>query len=51
MCHSTGQRAHYLAPPRAGKLVSFDTHLFVTPPKGMEIGFVPIVVRQEITAP
>ena len=41
----------YLAPPRVGKLVGFDAHLFVTPPKGMEIGFVPIVVRQEITAP
>ena len=41
----------YLAPPRAGTLASFDSNLFVTPPKGMEVGFVPIVVRQEITAP
>jgi len=41
----------YLAPPRAGALVAFDANLFVTPPKGMEAGFVPIVVRQEITAP
>ena len=41
----------YLAPPRAGKLASFDANLFVTPPKGMEVGFVPIVVRQEIAAP
>ena len=41
----------YLAPPRAGTLAAFDSNLFVTPPKGMEIGFVPIVVRQEITAP
>ncbi|HMR08462.1 MAG TPA: hypothetical protein PKA88_21930 [Polyangiaceae bacterium] len=28
-------------------LVSFDPALFVTPPKGKEVGFVPIVVRQE----
>jgi hypothetical protein len=41
----------YLAPPRAGTLASFDSNLFVMPPKGMEVGFVPIVVRQEITAP
>ena len=41
----------YLAPPRAGTLASFDSNLFVTPPKGVEVGFVPIVVRQEITAP
>ena len=41
----------YLAPPRAGTLASFDSNLFVTPPRGMEVGFVPIVVRQEITAP
>ena len=41
----------YLAPPRAGTLASFDSNLVVTPPKGMEVGFVPIVVRQEITAP
>ncbi len=39
----------YLAPPRAGKLVGFDANLFVTPPKGMEVGFVPIVTRQELT--
>jgi hypothetical protein len=41
----------YLAPPRAGTLASFDSNLFVTPPKGMEVGFVPIVVRQELAAP
>jgi hypothetical protein len=41
----------YLAPPRAGTLALFDSNLFVTPPKGMEVGFVPIVTRQEITAP
>ena len=51
----------YLAPPRSaigasarsggstGKpmLASFDANLFVTPPKGMEFGYVPIVIRQE----
>jgi hypothetical protein len=41
----------YLAPPRAGTLAAFDANLFVTPPTGMEVGFVPIVVRQEISAP
>ena len=38
----------YLAPPRAGTLAAFDSNLFVTPPKGMEVGFVPIVTRQEL---
>ena len=39
----------YMAPPRAGALVRFDANLLVMPPKGMEIGFVPIVTKQEIT--
>ncbi|MEY4941963.1 MAG: hypothetical protein RL254_144, partial [Planctomycetota bacterium] len=38
----------YMAPPRAGALVRFDANLLVMPPKGMEIGFVPIVTKQEI---
>lgn len=37
----------YMAPPTTGELVRFDAKLFVTPPKGMEVGYVPIVVRQE----
>lgn len=37
----------YMAPPTRGKLVSLDPGLFVTPPKGMETGYVPIVTRQE----
>ena len=37
-------------PAQAGKLAAFDRKLFVNPPKGMEVGFVPIVVRQELTA-
>ena len=32
------------------ELAAFDRKLFVNPPKGMEVGFVPIVVRQELTA-
>jgi len=36
----------YLPPPTVGKLADLDPALIVTPPKGMEIGFVPIVTRQ-----
>ena len=32
--------------PTSGSLVSFDSGLMVTPPKGLEIGYVPIVVKQ-----
>ena len=38
----------YMPPPSRGKLVSLDPGLFVTPPKGMEAGYVPIVTRQEL---
>ena len=37
----------YMPPPNRGKLASLDPGLFVTPPKGMEAGYVPIVTRQE----
>lgn len=37
----------YMAPPTSGKLASLDQALIVTPPKGLEIGYVPIVIRQE----
>ena len=33
--------------PKVGSLVSFDEGLMVTPPKGLEIGYVPIVVKQK----
>jgi len=33
--------------PTVGSLVSFDEGLFVTPPKGLELGYVPIVVNQK----
>jgi len=37
----------YMAPPRTGSLVSLDPELFVTPPKGFESGYVPIVIGQK----
>lgn len=37
----------YMAPPTTGELVQIDPALILTPPPGMEVGYVPIVVRQE----
>jgi hypothetical protein len=37
----------YMAPPTRGRLVALDPALLVTPPRGMEVGYVPIVTRQE----
>ncbi len=37
----------YMPPPTSGELVALDPALFVTPPRGLEIGYVPIVTRQE----
>ncbi len=37
----------YMAPPSRGNLVTLDPALLVTPPKGLEIGYVPIVTHQE----
>ncbi|MEM0926735.1 MAG: hypothetical protein AAGJ83_11910, partial [Planctomycetota bacterium] len=37
----------YLPPPRIGGLASVDPALIVDPPKGLGIGYVPIVTRQE----
>jgi hypothetical protein len=36
----------YLAPPAFGKLAELDPALVVTPPPGLEVGYVPIVTRQ-----
>lgn len=36
----------YLAPPTLGKLAEIDPALIVTPPAGLEAGYVPIVTRQ-----
>ena len=37
----------YLPPPTTGKLAALDPALIVTPPDGLEVGYVPIVLRQE----
>ncbi len=36
----------YMAPPSQGALVALDPALLVTPPKGLEVGYVPIVTGQ-----
>lgn len=36
----------YLPPPTVGRLAELDPAVIVTPPKGLEIGYVPIVTRQ-----
>jgi hypothetical protein len=36
----------YMPAPTFGKLVSIDDNLIVSPPVGMEVGYVPIVVKQ-----
>ena len=36
----------YMAPPTRGTLVALDPALLVTPPPGLEAGYVPIVTRQ-----
>jgi hypothetical protein len=39
---------NYLTPPDTGTLASIDPALVLTPPKGLEIGYVPIATRQEL---
>jgi hypothetical protein len=39
---------NYLPPPDFGPLASSDPALIVTPPRGLEVGYVPIAVRQEL---
>ncbi|NNE25863.1 MAG: T9SS type A sorting domain-containing protein [Saprospiraceae bacterium] len=39
----------YYAPPAIGNLATLDPEIIVEPPAGMEIGYVPIVTRQEKT--
>jgi len=41
----------YLAPPAVGNLATLDPGIIVQPPAGLEIGYVPIVTRQEKTSP
>lgn len=37
----------YMAAPEIGQLAALDPEAIVTPPEGLEIGYVPIVTRQE----
>ncbi len=39
---------NYLAPPDAGTLAHLDPALILTPPRGMEAGYVPIATRQAV---
>jgi hypothetical protein len=39
---------NYLAPPDVGKLAELEPALILTPPRGMEAGYVPIATRQEL---
>lgn len=41
----------YMAPPSAGSLVTLDSSVLVTPPPGIEFGYVPIVTRQARAVP
>jgi hypothetical protein len=38
----------FLPPPTVGKLADLDPAVIVTPPKGLEIGYVPLVTRQGV---
>jgi hypothetical protein len=42
-------RDEYAAPPEIGNLATLDPAAIVDPPEGLEIGYVPIVSRQEKT--
>ncbi len=48
--HWTKDR-EYLDPPAYGELAELDPAMLVTPPAGLEIGYVPIVTRQEPRQP
>lgn len=37
----------YLTPPAVGQIATLDPNGIVTPPPGLEVGYVPIVTRQE----
>ncbi len=41
----------YMAPPTRGELVSLDPGLIVSPPPGLEFGYVPIVTKQHAAKP
>jgi hypothetical protein len=49
MLHRTWTKdRNYLAPPDVGTLAHLDPALILTPPRGMEAGYVPIATRQEL---
>jgi hypothetical protein len=48
LIHSTWKiNGVYMPSPSSGKLVTIDQALVVKPPRGLEVGYVPIVTRQE----
>jgi len=50
LIHSNwGVEDDYMPPPTVGNLATVDPGALVTPPAGMEVGYVPIVTRQEST--
>lgn len=50
MLHSSwNSNMEFMSAPTQGKLVTLDTAIIVKPPKGLEVGYVPIVTRQEAT--
>jgi hypothetical protein len=46
LLHRHWTKREYLPPPTIGKLAELDPAVLVTPPKGLEVGYVPIVTRQ-----
>jgi len=36
-----------MVPPSSGTLATLDPALLVTPPEGLEVGYAPIMTRQE----
>lgn len=48
LIHRAWRKDHdYLPPPTTGEMASLDPGLLVTPPDGLEVGYVPIAIRQE----
>jgi len=45
---STGYRWVTVTPSEVGTLASLDPALILTPPRGLEVGYVPIATRQEL---
>src|SRR4029079_3482421 len=50
MLHRTWNKDRdYLRPPDFGRLANLDPALILTPPRGMEAGYVPIATRQDLS--